>query len=343
MEFETFCVDRLVAMMEKFARPFLTRINQNNFSVFADNDEDDFETLCGFDVMHQVLWLHHTETLQDALRAKRGNGSGNVLAPETQFQRPTSLSPRKVGDVVLVPETMEPMTTDFRMGANRRFDDAGGEKAANMSPTFNVSSSTLLDEESPSIINNKRCQTVEINDEDDFRDFTAPQNPPPAKKALKAPPRKPTLKTTNRFGCEVTETTASQRERNANLKQSNIKSMLKNKTRKRQEDEEDDLKRALELSKREHDAFKYANAPVRGKEARKLLLGLDCEECRAFYGNNSNLDEATVAQLIQKCSKHRAKFASTTKSPVKIWNMDDMLNDEDVNKTQYDPKRTFKK
>ena len=83
------------------------------------------------------------------------------------------------------------------------------------------------------------------------------------------------------------------------------------------------------LEQKNEPNYKYSTATVRGKEARKKLEAFDCEECREFFAGCENPEK-----FMKNCSKHRAKFAPSTKeSPKKIWRME--IDSPD--KTQCEP------
>lgn len=81
-------------------------------------------------------------------------------------------------------------------------------------------------------------------------------------------------------------------------------------------------------------SYKYVNATVRSKEGRKKLKGFTCKNCEAFYAGD-NLSNSQREALIDKCSKHRAKFAPP-RSPQNIWKID-MLPDRSQDRTQHGP------
>ena len=68
--------------------------------------------------------------------------------------------------------------------------------------------------------------------------------------------------------------------------------------------------------------FKYVSSPVRKKADRmKLLQGHDCKDCRDFY-KGDNLTESQLADLLNKCSKHRSRLPPPPQSPQIRWNLE---------------------
>ena len=79
--------------------------------------------------------------------------------------------------------------------------------------------------------------------------------------------------------------------------------------------------------------FKYNSAPVRKKADRlKTLQGHDCKECRDFY-KGDNLTDSQLAELLNKCSKHRSKEPPPQQSPQIRWNLE-IEEDGPQDKTQ---------
>ena len=78
--------------------------------------------------------------------------------------------------------------------------------------------------------------------------------------------------------------------------------------------------------------YKYAHSPVRGKVARAKLVGYTCLDCDKFY-RAAKLDDKTREALIQKCSKHRALFPKSLRSPEEPWKMV-IESDEEKERTQ---------
>ena len=77
-----------------------------------------------------------------------------------------------------------------------------------------------------------------------------------------------------------------------------------------------------EDEKGEKPKFKYVRSPIRKKADRlKLLQGHDCKECRDFY-KGDNLSESQLANLLNKCSKHRSKEPPLQQSPQIRWNLE---------------------
>ena len=64
---------------------------------------------------------------------------------------------------------------------------------------------------------------------------------------------------------------------------------------------------AAAASSRQQPNYKYVSSPIRKKADRmKLLQGHDCKDCREFY-KGDNLTDSELADLLNKCSKHRSK------------------------------------
>ena len=51
------------------------------------------------------------------------------------------------------------------------------------------------------------------------------------------------------------------------------------------------------------------------------MIGFACDDCKNYY-ENQNLPEEKLQELVQKCSRHRAKIAPPPSSPKEIWKLD---------------------
>ena len=85
----------------------------------------------------------------------------------------------------------------------------------------------------------------------------------------------------------------------------------------------------------EHPNYKFVGSPIRKKADRmKLLQGHDCKDCRNFY-KGDNLSDSELADLLNKCSKHRSKYLPPPQqlSPQIRWNLE-LEEDGPNDKTQ---------
>ena len=155
------------------------------------------------------------------------------------------------------------------------------------------------------------------------------------------------VKVTNKFGIEMDdEWSMSQKQRVQNMKQGKINQFLGGKKEKALDE---DLERARveslktyakekrsrspldasfdQLMSDEETAdpkgkFKCQEPPVRTKEGRAALLGVDCPECRAFY-EMDNLGTESLERVLQVCSKHRVPHKPMrSDSPQHPWSLD---------------------
>ena len=79
--------------------------------------------------------------------------------------------------------------------------------------------------------------------------------------------------------------------------------------------------------------FKFLASPVRKKADRnKFLQGHDCKDCREFY-KGDNISESQLADLLNKCSKHRSKCPPPQQSPQIRWHLE-LEEDGPNDKTQ---------
>lgn len=67
--------------------------------------------------------------------------------------------------------------------------------------------------------------------------------------------------------------------------------------------------------------YKYRRDAVRKKAERRKLPGQDCTKCFNFYNQQRNiLGETQTNKLLNKCSRHRDKFAIQANTPPGLWN-----------------------
>src|SRR5277367_1472886 len=69
---------------------------------------------------------------------------------------------------------------------------------------------------------------------------------------------------------------------------------------------------------------------VRKKHLRKKLNGYTCIMCEKYY-KTKNLNEEDYKNLLNKCSKHRAKW-SPYKTPPHFWDTDFPENNKNISK-----------
>ncbi|XP_059092188.1 uncharacterized protein LOC131887580 [Tigriopus californicus] len=213
------------------------------------------------------------------------------------------------------------------------------------------------------------------NDDDDDDEFAVPLKGSALrvnkKDVKKLPVNSKVAK--NKFGMYVEEASWSQLERERNMKQGNITKFLKQKpqgtslpsssAKKPKWNEDLEYKKAIEASlkeshvhpietgessfrdtydclplpksKADEPSFKFKGSPVRTKSGKRLLEGVDCEQCRNYF-ECGGLSDEKIAELIQKCSKHRVKHGDNPglESPQERWRVD--INPEELalDKTQ---------
>lgn len=231
-------------------------------------------------------------------------------------------------------------------------------------------------DESPSILKYAKRSVpngVSDHEDDDFavplKGSTLRVNKKDAKKTARTKMAK------NKFGMYVEEASLSQLEKERNLKQGNITKFLKQKPQERtlpssvakkpKWNEEDlDFELAIEASLKENQvklpetpessfhqaydrlplpkskgndepAFKFKGSPVRTKSGKRLLEGVDCDQCRNYF-ECGGLSDEKVAELIQKCSKHRVKTGDNRglESPQERWRVDINPDELAMDKTQ---------
>ncbi|GIY03323.1 b-cell lymphoma 3 protein homolog [Caerostris darwini] len=74
------------------------------------------------------------------------------------------------------------------------------------------------------------------------------------------------------------------------------------------------------LPKREEPNYKYKGETVRKRSERKQLNGYDCKECERYYAD-LGLSEEEKRERMNKCSRHRAKYAPPA-TPEHFWELD---------------------
>ena len=329
-------------------RPFLSRLNRDHLpdkcQIFT-GDEVTSEAAAdlGPDLVMQALWASRMD-LTEELKQRRGTSKAGAFSLLFNNSQSTSMAlPNKT---VYALETQE---VDKDIFADEEdLDDAVKSVPETMaldqgckSPVFNNSDDKDPDlDPSPSILayhnrakseSKVKVDKLVSDEEDDLDDFDFVR-PEPKR-------RKHHVKVTNKFGVEVTKTSNSQMERNANLKQGNIKNFMAKKGNHKKP--ESDLEKAKKLSLAEfrneqkkatddEPDYKYNAGTVRGKKARRQLEAFSCEECREFFEGCENPE-----RFMKNCSKHRAKFKPSDKeSPKKIWRMEI----ESPEKTQWEPR-----
>ena len=204
------------------------------------------------------------------------------------------------------------------------------------------------------------------DDDEDFKDFSPAKNVASTSGGLAQPSKKAkAMKITNKFGISVDPPSLSQAEKLKARKQQKVSSYFSG--NQKSKSSESDMQKALRISKETADkeesirrrkilaelddsfdklpekepklpdlGYKYAHPTVRKKEDRKELQGFECADCIGWF-EGEDMTEEEIRAKIQKCSKHRAKFAPRrSRSPQDMWKIG-IESDEEKERTQIGP------